>query len=232
MGTSGFSYDEWKGVFYPDGMKSEERLAYYASRLSSVEINYSFRRLPSEKTLLNWREQVPEGFSFTLKASQRITHKEKLRDSGESVGVFMERARLLGDRLGVVLFQCPPYLRYDRELLESFVAVLPKDGRYAMEFRHASWDEARGYLAENGIAWCAAETDEKEPGEITGDPCAFMRLRKTEYTDEEVAAWAARVSELLASGRDVFCYFKHEEEGAAPKQAEHLLRALEEIASR
>ncbi len=226
VGTSGFAYDGWKNVFYPEGTRSDGMLAYYATRLNSVEINYSFRRLPSEKTLLNWREQVPEGFAFTLKASQRITHQLKLRDAGESVEVFMQRARLLGDRLGVVLFQCPPYLRHDRELLESFVAVLPADGRYAMEFRHASWDEARGSLAEKGIAWCAAETDDKGPGELGGDPFAFMRLRKTGYTDEEIDAWAARISELLRDGRDVFCYFKHEDEGAAPRFAERLVGAI------
>ncbi len=226
LGTSGFAYDAWKGVFYPDGTKDAGMLAYYASRFPSVEINYTFRRLPSEKTLLSWREQVPEGFAFTLKASQRITHTLRLRDADEAVGVFLERARLLGDRLGVILFQCPPSLKFDRGLIESFLAHLPPIARYAMEFRHPSWEEARSLLSDNGVAWCAAETDEKEAGEPSWAPFGYLRLRRVDYTDEELRAWADRIGPALSVGRDVYCYFKHEEEGAAPAFADRLRAAL------
>lgn len=225
LGTSGFSYDEWKGVFYPPEVKQKERLAFYASKFPSVEINYSFRRLPSEKTLTDWKAQVPEGFQFTLKASQRITHFKRLADADEEVGVFLERARLLGDRLGPILFQCPPSLKFDKGLIESFLAYLPPIARYAFEFRHASWVEARDLLAAQGVAWCVAETD--EGGEVpdtalSWEPFGYLRLRDTEYSDEEIAGWAKRLKPALAAGNDVYCYFKHEDKGAGPVFAERL----------
>src|SRR6266540_5630090 len=160
LGTSGYAYAEWKGVFYPDELKSREMLSYFASRFRSVEINYTFRRHPSEKTLAQWREQTPEEFAFTLKAHQNITHRHRLADAAEPVAFFLERAALLGDRLGTILFQCPPSLRFDRDRLLAFLDVLPGGGRYAMEFRHPSWEEARPVLVERGVAWCMAETDE------------------------------------------------------------------------
>jgi uncharacterized protein YecE (DUF72 family) len=153
LGTSGFAYDEWrKGVFYPEDLKKDDMLAYYSSQLSSVEINYTFRRFPSEKTLTTWRERAADGFVFTLKANQRITHWKKLKDVGDDVRDFLARASLLEDRLGCVLFQCPPTLVYDADLLEGFLATLPSFGgpAFAMEFRHASWAEARARLLEAG----------------------------------------------------------------------------------
>jgi len=222
LGTSGYSYDEWKGVFYPEDVKSKDRLRYYASRFPSVEINYSFRRLPSEKTLTDWREQVPENFRFTLKANQRITHIKRLADTDEEVGVFLERARVLGDRLGTILFQCPPSLKYDKSLIEGFLAYLPPITRYAMEFRHASWEEARPLLEEQGVAWCTAETDEGEIGQLSWEPFGYLRLRETDYTDDEIKAWADRIGPALAADNDVYCYFKHEEKGVGPVYAEKL----------
>ena len=165
LGTSGFSFDGWKhGVFYPEGLKNREMLTYYSQQLSSVEINYTFRRFPSEKSLTTWREQAADGFTFTLKANQRITHFKRLADTDEDVRMFLELAKLLGDKLGCVLFQCPPSLHYDRALIEAFVGYLPPGGRFAMEFRHASWVEAKDLLLSQGVAWCVAETDEKDPG--------------------------------------------------------------------
>ena len=165
LGTSGWSFDGWKhGVFYPEGLKNREMLHYYTTQLSSVEINYTFRRFPTEKSLTTWREQAAEGFVFTLKANQRITHFKRLRDTDDDVRDFLERAKLLGDRLGCVLFQCPPSLQYDRELIERFVGYLPPGlPAFAMEFRHASWNEAKDLLRDQGIAWCVAETDERDP---------------------------------------------------------------------
>ena len=226
LGCSGFAYPEWKGVFYPEGSKPRDMLPYFASRFRSVEINYSFRRHPSEKTLASWRDQTPEGFSFTLKAHQNITHRHRLADAREPVKFFLERARVLGDRLGVVLFQCPPSLRFDRRRAEDFLDVLPSDGLYAMEFRNPSWEDARDLLAERGVAWCTAETDEQPPGRDSWEPFGYLRLRKEEYSEDELSAWAERIASGLDSGHDVYCYFKHEEKGIGPIYAQRLGQLL------
>jgi uncharacterized protein YecE (DUF72 family) len=228
VGTSGFSFDGWKhGVFYPEGLKNREMLSYYASRFPSVEINYTFRRFPTEKSLTTWREQTPEDFRFTLKANQRITHFKKLRDVDEDVRDDLNAAKVLGERLGTVLYQCPPTLHYDRALIEAFVGSLPPAPRAAMEFRHPSWIEARQLLLEHGIAWCVAETDEQDPGpdDLSWEPFGYLRLRKTEYTEDEMVAWAARMRSALDGGSDVYVYFKHEDDGASTVMAERL-RAL------
>jgi uncharacterized protein YecE (DUF72 family)/dihydrofolate reductase len=226
LGTSGFAYDEWrKGVFYPEDLKKDDMLDYYSTQLSSVEINYTFRRFPSEKTVEKWRTKAAEGFVFTLKANQRITHWKKLDDVGEDVRDFVARGKLLGDRFGCVLFQCPPTLRYDAALLDDFLATLPAGGpSYAMEFRHDSWSAARDRLLEAGVGWCVAETDDKDPKpeDLSWEPVGYLRLRKTEYSDEELAQWATRIQPARDGGATIFCYFKHEDEGASPKMAKRL----------
>jgi uncharacterized protein YecE (DUF72 family) len=231
-GTSGFAYKEWKGVFYPEGTKDREMLPAYASRLRSVEINYTFRRQASEKTLTNWREATPETFRFTLKANQRITHWMRLEHADEAVREFLDRSRLLGDRLGPILFQCPPNLEFDRSRIEAFVGYLPPGVKAAMEFRHPSWLEARPILAAQGVAWCSAETDEKEADEPSWEPFGYLRLRKTEYTEDELHKWAERISPALADGRDVYVYFKHEDGAASAKWAVQLQEMLSDSASR
>jgi uncharacterized protein YecE (DUF72 family) len=234
LGTSGFSYDGWKhGVFYPEGLKNREMLSYYASRFPSVEINYTFRRFPTEKALTTWREQTPDHFRFTLKANQRITHVKRLAGADEDVRDFLRVAGALGDRLGTVLYQCPPSLRYDRELIEAFVGYLPPRPRASMEFRHPSWFEARDLLLEQGVGWCVAETDERDPGpeDLSWVPFGFLRLRKTGYTDDELRGWAERIGPALAAGHDVYCYFKHEDEGASPKMADRLAVLVGQAAS-
>jgi uncharacterized protein YecE (DUF72 family) len=229
LGTSGFAYPEWKGPFYPEDLKDAEMLSFYAGRLPSVEINYTFRRYPAPKTLETWRDRTPEAFRFTLKANQRITHTRRLANADTDVSDFLDRARSLGDRLGVILFQCPPTLRYDRALIEGFLAYLPPTFRYAMEFRHGSWEEARPLLAEQGVAWCFAETvdtpSDAEP--VLSSPFAYLRLRKDEYTEDDLALWSSRVRAALADGTDVYAYLKHEEGAAAPRYAEDLARLVE-----
>ena len=226
LGTSGFAYDEWKhGVFYPEGLKNREMLSYYASRFPSVEINYTFRRFPTEKSVETWKAETPETFRFTLKANQRITHWKRLADTDEDVRDFLDRGRLLGDRLGTVLYQCPPTLQYDRALIERFVGYLPPGPpAFAMEFRHASWNEAKDLLRDQGIAWCVAETDERDPKpeELSWEPVGYLRLRKTDYGDDELREWAGRIRPALDSGADIFCYFKHEDDGFGPKTAKRL----------
>jgi uncharacterized protein YecE (DUF72 family) len=233
LGTSGFSFDGWRhGVFYPEGLKKDDMLDYYSSQLSSVEINYTFRRFPTEKTLSTWRDRARDGFRFTLKANQRITHFKRLADADQDVRDFLTIAGTLGDKLGCVLFQCPPSLHYDRSLIESFVGYLPPAGeagpRFAMEFRHPSWTEARDLLRSQGVAWCVAETDERDPSpeDLSWDPVGYLRLRKTEYTDDELRGWADRVRPALEAGSAVFAYFKHEDEGASPKMAKRLEEIL------
>jgi uncharacterized protein YecE (DUF72 family) len=224
LGTSGFAYKEWKGSFYPEGLKDREMLPYYAGRLCTVEINYTFRRNPAPATLTGWREATPDGFRFALKAHQRITHWLRLADADEAVSGFLDRARTLGPRLGPILFQCPPSFHLDRARLESFLAYLPPIFRYAFEFRHPSWAEARDVLASQGAAWCMAETDEHPAGDdpVPARPFAYLRLRKERYEDDDLRAWAARIEPVLAGGSDVYCYFKHEEGAAAPRFAERL----------
>ena len=224
LGTSGFAYDEWKGPFYPPKLKQKDMLQFYASRFRTVEINYTFRQQPAEKTLVTWREATPEGFQITLKAHQRITHWLRLADADEAVATFLDRAKMLGPRLGPILFQCPPNLPYDRSLIENFVGYLPPTFRYAFEFRHPSWIEAKDLLASQGAAWCVAETDEQPfgDGRIAAEPFAYLRLRKLEYSDEELITWSGRIGEAIDRGSDVFCYFKHEEKGAGPILAERM----------
>jgi uncharacterized protein YecE (DUF72 family) len=226
LGTSGFSFEGWRhGVFYPEGLKKDDMLDFYSSQLTSVEINYTFRRFPTEKTLTTWRERAREGFVFTLKANQRITHFKRLADADDDVRDFLKLANLLGDKLGCVLFQCPPSLHYDRALIEAFVGYLPPAGpgvpTFAMEFRHPSWKEARDLLVSQGVAWCVAETDDNDPSpdDLSWEPAGYLRLRKTEYSDAELEAWAARIRPAIDNGARVFGYFKHEDEGASPRMA-------------
>ena len=224
VGTSGFAYDEWRGPFYPPNMKARQMLPFYASRFRSVEINYTFRREASERTLAAWRESTPDGFVFALKAHQRFTHWMRLAGTNQAISVFLEQTRTLGPKLGPILFQCPPNLPFDRGLIESFLAFLPPTFRYAFEFRHPSWLEAKEFLASQGVAWCVAETGENpvQANAIDAYPFAFLRLRKERYSDEELRVWAERIDRARESGSDVYCYFKHEEKGVGPRLAQRM----------
>lgn len=227
-GTSGFAFKEWKGVFYPEGTSDKKMLSYYSTQLGSVEINYTFRRMPSESTLNNWAQQAAGDFQFTLKAPQRITHFKRLKDAREDTEEFVRRARLLGPRLGTILFQLPPNFKYDRPGLEEFLVGLPPVVRYAFEFRHDTFksEEVKRLLREHSAAWVAAETDDAALSEVpVTAPFAYLRLRKQEYSDDELSVWGAKVGELLNQGTDVYCYFKHEGGGVGPRYALSVLNS-------
>jgi uncharacterized protein YecE (DUF72 family) len=230
VGTSGFAYKEWVGPFYPPGTKGAGMLAYYAGAFPSVEVNYTFRRNPSAVTMEAWVTQTPEGFVFACKANQGITHFARLVDAGDRLKRFLEAVAPLGSRLGPVLFQCPPNLRYDPAVLDGFLAGLPSTGRYAMEFRHPSFDadEVRDKLAASGVAWCAADTEETPAAFVrTAPDFAYLRLRRDGYSQSQLAGWAGPIRQALRSGIDVYAYLKHEDSAAGPRDAA-ALRALSE----
>jgi uncharacterized protein YecE (DUF72 family) len=228
VGTSGWSYTSWKPVFYPQEVKSKDLLRYYATRLKTLEINYTFNHLPTEKNVAAWREATPPEFLFALKASQQITHYRQLRDPAETLPLFFDRARPLGDRLGPILFQTPPWLRRDDDRLAGFLASLPRDLRCALEVRDPSWyvDEVYELIRTAGVALVHAE-GEKAPSPVetlgTTSSFAYVRLRKRDgYTEDEVKAWSERLRPMLESGKDVYAYFRHDDTGANALSAERL----------
>ena len=228
-GTSGFAYASWKPDFYPEKLPAKKFLGHYAQRLNAVEINYTFRQLPSASTLEGWVESVPAGFLFALKAHQRITHILRLKPS-EFTGLFFRAIEPVRSsrHLGPVLFQLPPNFRADTALLEAFLATLPGDLRFAFEFRNASWlvDETYRLLEKHGVSLCLAESDKLVIPQVLTADFVYSRLRKEDYTPEERAEIQARAKEMLASGKDAFVFFKHEETPAGAVYAEELLKSV------
>ncbi|MCA1840664.1 MAG: DUF72 domain-containing protein [Actinomycetota bacterium] len=227
-GTSGFAYKEWKGPFYPEDAKDKDLLAHYSALLPSVEINYTFRRLPADTTLEKWKTGSTDKFRFTLKASQRITHFKRLKEVTDDVETFVGRARILGEKLGTVLFQLPPNLAFEKEVLAKFLGALPPGIRYAMEFRHASWNEPDVdiLLKEHAVARCGADTEETPVDEVPITARhVYLRLRRLEYEEEALDLWTKKVSDILSRGHDVYCYFKHEGGGIGPAYATRVLKA-------
>ncbi|HEV2176835.1 MAG TPA: DUF72 domain-containing protein [Terriglobia bacterium] len=226
-GTSGFAYPSWKPRFYPAGAPAKKFLEYYARRLNSVEINYTFRRLAAESTLENWIKATPEGFLFAPKAHQRITHMLRLKDAAEFTGTFLHSLDPLrpAHRLGPVLFQLPPYLQCDEALLGDFLATLPGGLRYAFEFRHDSWfrDPVYKLLAKRNAALCWAESEKLEAPEVVTADFVYLRLRKPEYSAAERKAISKNAEKLLKQRKDVFVFFKHEETPDGALYAEELL---------
>ncbi|MGH7819925.1 MAG: DUF72 domain-containing protein [Candidatus Binatia bacterium] len=226
-GTSGFAYKQWKPEFYPPDLKSSAMLGHYASRLPSVEINNTFYRMPTAALLESWRSQTPDPFVFTLKAPQRITHVKRLKDVSEDVDFFLRAAGALGGKLGCLLFQCPPSLRYRPELLDGFLAALPEASpRIAMEFRHPSWREPQVHerLSARNVALCAVD-DEETGAEVarTAGAFVYLRLRKPAYDDAAVRAWAGKIRPVLDDGADAYIYFKHEDDPSGVRYALALL---------
>jgi uncharacterized protein YecE (DUF72 family) len=224
-GTSGYSYKEWLGHFYPEKLPASEMLRYYAGHFSTVEINNTFYRMPAESMLTQWVQQVPDGFCFTLKAPRRITHEQRLRESESNAAEFLRRASTLGEKLGALLFQLPPYLKKDLPRLTDFLALLPPGKEVAFEFRNDSWqdDEVYAALAGRGAILCVTDTDEGDTPFVATSDCGYIRLRRTHYEDRELDAWAAQIA---AKGLPkTYVYFMHEDEALGTRFARRLNEA-------
>ncbi len=229
VGTSGYNYPEWRGSFYPQKMPTAKMLPFYAEHFTTVEINYTFYHAPTPKILAAWSAQVPPGFKFTLKAPRRITHDARLRDCADALRHFVETAASLGPRLGLLLFQLPPYLRKDLAVLDAFLSMLPADVQAAFEFRHASWLDEAVYarLRPRNLALCVADGEKLSiPLEITA-AYGYFRLRDEGYTREDIERWARTIREKTSHLSEVFVYFKHEEAGKGPQFARLLLDNLD-----
>jgi uncharacterized protein YecE (DUF72 family) len=230
-GTSGFAYTAWKPGFYPAKLAAGKFLGHYAERLNCVEINYTFRRLPSASTLEAWVAATRPGFVFAVKANMRITHILRLRDAGEATDLFFKKIDPLRSarRLGPVLFQLPPQMKCDVPLLHDYLALLPEGLRYAFEFRHPSWFAEQVYdeLRARNVSLCVAESEKLEVPEVITADFVYYRLRKPDYTKEDLEAMAARSRELLAAGRDLYLFFKHEESPEGALNAEMMLKRTE-----
>jgi uncharacterized protein YecE (DUF72 family) len=226
-GTSGWAYPSWKPDFYPQKLAQAKFLSHYATQLNAVEVNFTFRQLVKETTLAKWIAESPQGFRFTIKAHQVITHIKRLKDTDEFVSRFLATIAPLASagKLGPVLFQLPPNLKVDLELLKGFLAILPRTLASAFEFRHASWfqDDVYAALREYGVALCVAETEEMTTPEVVTGNFVYYRFRKPTYPADERAAMVERIQQHLAAGRDVFAYFKHEETPEGAMYARELL---------
>ncbi|HUJ21849.1 MAG TPA: DUF72 domain-containing protein [Bryobacteraceae bacterium] len=229
-GTSGFAYPSWKPRFYPADLPEKKFLEHYARRLNCVEINYTFRRLPAASTLENWVSSTPAGFRFACKANMRITHILRLKDVGSALELFLRMIDPLRSarRLGPILFQLPPNLKRDDELLKNFLALLPPDLRFTIEFRHTSWLDEAVYeaLKKCNVSLCVAESEKLEIPEVITADFVYYRLRKPEYSEEEIKSIADRARELLSQGKDLYLFFKHEETPEGALYAERLTSTL------
>ena len=228
-GTSGYAFKEWKGTFYPAELKSDGMLGYYASRFPTVEINNTFYRLPKEQVLLDWAAQVPESFTFALKASQRITHYARLKEeSADLVDYLVKTTSALGSRLGPILFQLPPNMKKDVARFRGFLGLLPADRRYVFEFRHESWfdDEVFNAMRERDVAMCVAEQEEFRCPVVCTASWGYLRLHKLDYDEAALGEWAKCVAGQPWG--EAYVYFKHDEGvGSGPPAVEAFVRAVE-----
>ena len=225
-GTSGWAYSTWQPSFYPAKLSSAKFLNFYASRLNSVEVNYTFRSLPTERLLLGWIAETPPGFKFSVKANQTITHIERLRSAANITSNFVDSLLPLKEagKLGPVLFQLPPNLKCDLQILTDFLAGLPRDVRYAFEFRHDSWFQNGVFslLRKANVALCLAESEKLETPDIRTADFSYMRMRKEKYSAKARKSLKKKVRNLAQKG-EVFVYFKHEETPESALHAEELL---------
>jgi uncharacterized protein YecE (DUF72 family) len=224
VGTSGYSYKEWKGTFYPKNLPAKQMLRFYGERFRTVEINSTFYGLPKASVLEGWADAVPANFQFVLKAPKQITHLQGLNDVGDLVAQLLEVAGALTEHQGPLLFQLPPTAKKDVPRLRAFLALLPLQRRAAFEFRHPSWfdDEVLGLLRDHRAALCVADAEDNlEVPFVATTDWGYLRLRRLDYGDAELKAWVKRVQEQ--SWRDAFVFFKHEEEGKGPQMAKRFL---------
>lgn len=220
VGTSGWSYKEWKGHFYPEKLAAKDMLKFYGQHFGTVEVNNTFYRMPKAEVLEGWAADVPADFKFVLKASKRITHDRRLKDVADSVEYMLKTAAVLGPRLGPFLVQLPPNFKKDVPRLKDFLALVPAPARVAFEFRNESWfdDEVYALLREANQAWCVADTGEEgDPPFVATTDWGYLRLRKVEYSEADLASWALRVQG--EAWKEAFVFFKHEDEGTGPKLA-------------
>ncbi len=223
-GTSGYSYKEWKGFFYPEKMPADQMLSFYATKLPAVEINNTFYRLPKRDVIDLWSSQVPPEFKFVIKASQKITHMRRLKGAEDETSYLMDTVSTLEKKLGVVFFQLPPNFKKDTERLGAFLETLPKNILIAFEFRNATWfdDEVYGMLRARNVALCLADTDEElEVPLVSTAEWGYMRLRRPGYPPEELARWRGWVESQ--KWKEAFVFFKHEDAGAGPTMAMEFL---------
>ena len=221
IGTSGYNYTEWLGSFYPEDLPENRMLAFYAQNFDSVEINYTFYRMPTVRILQGWGKETPSDFVFSLKAPRRITHDLRLRDAADPLAFFTDTALALKDRLGVLLFQLPPFLKKDASRLGDFLHQMPEGFRPAFEFHNNTWfaDDVYECMRRFNVALCITESEQRDtPFEVTAD-FGYFRLRKPEYTDADLEEWAKRIDAGAPQWRDCFVYFKHEAEGKGPQFA-------------
>jgi uncharacterized protein YecE (DUF72 family) len=226
IGTSGYSYKQWKGSFYPEDLDDKQMLHYYGERLDSVEINSTFYRFATVRQLQSWAREVGDEFTFSLKAPRRITHEMRLRDAAELAGDFCDNASALGDKLGCVLFQLPPFLKHDLPRLEDFLHQLPPEFRAAFEFRNATWfaDDVFECLRRFGAALCVTDRDDAEDLAEPTAPFAYYRLRRSAYDERALSETAERIASRAQALSEVFVYFKHEND--APSYAARLRELL------
>jgi len=231
VGTSGWAYKQWQPAFYPEKLAQTKYLQFYATQLNTVEVNYTFRHNLTEKTIENWLKQTPEHFQFVVKANQRITHIKRLKDVDESLKWFLNSVAPLASsgRLGPVLFQLPPNMKAVPEVLDAFLGLLPRTMRAAFEFPHQSWfgPEVEEILKKHGASLCIAESDEFVTPDLVTAPFVYYRFRKSEYPDAERAALLERVRKVLADGKEVFAFFKHEERPDGALWARELLNSAQ-----
>jgi uncharacterized protein YecE (DUF72 family) len=226
IGTSGYSYPAWKGHFYPEDLPAKKFLPFYASRFSTVEINNTFYRMPSAKLVQTWADEVPDGFTFAIKAPQRITHHKRLKECDELVQSLLGAVELLAEKQGPILFQLPPNLKKDLPRLRAFLAAMPKRCRAAFEFRHESWlsDDTYEALRAADAALCIADTEELSTPLIATAKWGYLRLRREDYVESDIHEWRNKIS--AQSWDNAFVYFKHEDEAKGPAYASLLMSLL------
>ncbi len=223
-GTSGFSYKEWLGKFYPEKHPADAMLRYYSGHFATVEINNTFYRMPAETMLARWAEEVPENFAFTLKAPRRITHELRLKECETHVAEFLRRAQALGGKFGPLLFQLPPYLKKDLPRLRDFLALLPAGRPAAFEFRNASWQDGEVYeaLRAKGAMLCYTDTEEGvSPPVVATAGSGYLRLRRTHYEESDLGDWAERIAALRLER--AYVYFMHEDDALGTVFARKLM---------